>query len=60
MSKLAAAVGGAGTHPLPHVFDLGAYHATLGVLVSHPELSAAVDHATVDTLQHKAERRRRW
>lgn len=47
--------GGVGTHALPHVLDLGPDHATLGVLVSHPELSAAVDHATVDALQHKAE-----
>lgn len=46
-----------GTYPLPHMFDLRPHNATLRVLVSHPVLSAAVDHTAVDTLQHKAEKK---
>lgn len=38
------------------MFDLRSYNATLGVLVSHPVLSAAVDYTTANTLQHIAER----
>lgn len=42
------------THPLPDVFDLSSYNAALGVLVSHPVLSAAVDDTTARTLQNIA------
>lgn len=45
---------GCSTHPLPHMFDLRSYNATLRVLVSHPVLSASVDYTTADTLQHIA------
>lgn len=44
------------THPFPDVLDLRSHHAALRVLVSHPVLSAAVDHATAGALQHIAER----
>lgn len=38
------------------MFDLRSHNAALGVLISHPVLSAAEDHTTAAALQHVSAR----